>query len=117
MSPKEIESRIFIEGDASLPITLVLMETDQLVGFVVLIQFELKSRPDLSWWVDALFVDSAFRGRGLGSKLLKEIEGRAVALGLDHLAAYTDQIGLYQRRGFSPESHELKRQIMLKILK
>ena len=58
-----------------------------------------------SLYLDALSVDQAFRGRGIGGRLLETVKDKAAALGMDSISllVFADNAGarrLYERHGF-----------------
>jgi len=64
-----------------------------------------QSRVEESWLLDTLWVDSTFRGRGLGSQLIAQTKAKATAKGFPSLslAVWADNdraLRLYKRHGF-----------------
>ena len=64
-----------------------------------------EARVEQSLYLDALSVDQAFRGRGIGGKLLEMVEDKAVSLGLKSISliVFADNAAaqkLYKRHGF-----------------
>lgn len=99
----EIEQRLC--GDRArdrLPLPIVALEGSTPVGYVSLIQFETEECKGKRFWIDGLYVIPAYRGLGLGSKLLEFAVERARRLRLTYLCAYTDKISLYSRNGWIP---------------
>lgn len=50
-----------------VPLTLVAVETEAVIGTVSLIDCDMETRPDLSPWLSSLYVESGSRSRGIGS--------------------------------------------------
>ncbi len=79
------------ERAEGLPRTLVALDDDgALAGSVSLVLRDLPSRPDLDPWLASLYVLPAWRGRGLGGRLVRAIEAEGSALGFDRLFAFTE---------------------------
>jgi len=68
-----------------VPLTLIALAGDDLVGMVSLKQHEDTTAPGLSPWISGLLVDDALRGKGLGAALLGEAEAMAATLGYPEL--------------------------------
>ncbi|SFS77500.1 GNAT family N-acetyltransferase [Paenibacillus sp. BC26] len=82
-----------------LPLALVAIEDSLPVGSVSLIENELYSHSHLSPWVATLFVSSHYRGKGIGLRLMQEIELVASkSLGFKRLFLYTDSAAEYYRK-------------------
>lgn len=64
-----------------VPLTLIALAGDELVGAVSLKQREDTTDATLSPWIGGLLVDEAWRGKGVGAALLKEAEATAAKLG------------------------------------
>jgi len=61
--------------------------------------------------VDAVFVDPAHQGRGVGRRLLRALEEMAAAHGFGHLflTASLNAVPFYRSAGYEPVRHELYR--------
>jgi putative hydrolase of the HAD superfamily len=98
-----IESRLLGERRRDqLPLALIAIDGPRPVGYVSLIELQLIEAKGQRYWVDGLYVEPTYRGRGLASRLLQEGVRKATTLGLDHLSAYTTKISLYRRNGWAP---------------
>jgi GNAT superfamily N-acetyltransferase len=71
------------------------------IGYVSLIQLDVADAPGQQFWIDGLYVEPAFRGQRIASRLLAAAIQSAANLGLDHLSVYTTQVSLYQRHGWT----------------
>jgi N-acetylglutamate synthase-like GNAT family acetyltransferase len=67
----------------------------------MLVPHEVDDRPDLTPWLDGVYVVSAFRHRGLGSALVEHVVAEARTMGIPALYLYTsDAESLYSRLGW-----------------
>lgn len=79
-----------------LPLCLVALENDNVIGMIALKTSDLETRPNLTPWVAGLYVDIKNRGKGVGTKLVLSIEKKAARLGVSKLFLYTpDAEGFY----------------------
>lgn len=87
----------------SVPLTLIALEGDALVGSVSLKKHEASSAPDLTPWIGGLLVDEAMRGKGLGKALLVEAEAAAARLGYPwlYLSCERHVEPFYERLGWT----------------
>lgn len=76
-------------GRDALPIALVAHGGDELWGTASLTAADLDERPDLTPWLAGVYVLSAYRGRGLGSVLVRAVEDLARARGFTRLHLVT----------------------------
>ena len=83
-----------------LPVTFGLYLDDRLVGMYQFTYADLFVRPDLYPWLANVYLDPAFRGRGLGRALLCSVRENAAALGIPTLYLFTETNGLYERFGW-----------------
>ena len=73
------------------------------LGVALLCDADLDCRKNLSPWLSSLFVEAAARNRGIGGRLLLEIEEAAIERRVPTLYLYTlDRGDFYARRGWSP---------------
>lgn len=87
----------------SVPLTLVALEGDKLVGSVSLKKHEASSAADLTPWIGGLLVDEAMRGKGLGKALMEEAEKAAARLGYPclYLSCESHVEPFYERLGWT----------------
>ena len=88
---------------ASLPLQLLAMVQGHPVGVGVLKPYEMQDAfPRRGPWLGSLYVRPDFRGRGIGQRLVLEIERAARARALQRLYLQTEQLhgGLYARLGW-----------------
>lgn len=90
-------------GDADdpdrIPLSLIALADGVPAGTVNLITHDNSKRPELTPWLAALVVVRKYRGRGLGSALVKRLLTEASRLGTATLYLGTDTPGFYTRLG------------------
>ena len=87
---------------AAVPTTLIAIEDTMPVGSVSLKYDDLPVRPGLNPWLASLIVIADYRGRGIGSMLLKAAEATATEAGVKRLYLYTHTANaLYEGKGWS----------------
>jgi GNAT superfamily N-acetyltransferase len=88
-----------------LPLTLVAFKGEKPVGTVSLKEFDLETRKDLTPWLTSLFVVKRWRGKGIGTALMKAAESKAAELGIHKLFLLTADSDLafrfYSRLGWT----------------
>ena len=80
--------RIHVRREA-VPTTLLVFESDAVVGTVSLVDHDLENRTDLSPWLASLYVVPAQRGKGFGRALVWAAMDEARRLGFETLHLYT----------------------------
>jgi len=84
-----------------LPIALIALADGIPAGTACVNFDDMSARPDLAPWLANLYVESAFRGRGIGSALVRAAEDAARRAGHGRLYLYTpDQERLYAGLGW-----------------
>ena len=90
-----------MQADA-VPTALIAIEDTMPVGSVSIKYDDLPQRPDLNPWLASLIVTADYRGRGIGSMLLKAAEATAAAAGVKRLYLFTHTANaLYEGAGWS----------------
>ena len=85
-----------------LPLTLVALHGDELVGTVSLKYHDLDTRPNLDPWLGALLVLPQWRGRGIATALMRRAVEIARDSNLERLYLWTHSAeGLYLKLGWS----------------
>jgi len=88
-------------GKGAIPSVVVAIEDDRLLGGALLIDSDMKIRPELTPWLAGVYVKAEERGRGVASQLVNRIVEEARALGVQTLYLYTDAAqALYARLGW-----------------
>jgi len=83
-----------------LPLALVAIEGATPVGFLSLTLYEKGIEQGRPHWIDALYVEPAFRGRGLALELIQAAEKQGTRLEIPELFALTEIPGLYHKAGW-----------------
>lgn len=85
----------------ALPLTLVLLDEQQVVAMGTLKLSEPGTHADLSPWIGGLYVLENYRGAGVGGQLLMALEQRARDLGIAQLYLSADTaVSFYLRHGW-----------------
>lgn len=88
-------------GKGAIPSVVVAIEDGRLLGGALLIDSDMKTRPELTPWLAGVYVKAEERGRGVASQLVNRIVEEARALGVQTLYLYTDAAqSLYARLGW-----------------
>lgn len=83
-----------------LPRTYGMLLCGRLTGMYQFTYSDLFVRPDIYPWLANVYLDRAYRGRGLGRLLLGSVKQNARAAGLDELFLFTAHRGLYEKFGW-----------------
>lgn len=100
-----VESRIikmqrYIKG-AAMPTMYICVDGKTVLGTAALVESDMDSHPELSPWLASVYVDAAYRKRGIGAKLVKQVVAEARAQGFSTLYLFTpDQAHFYQELGW-----------------
>jgi GNAT superfamily N-acetyltransferase len=97
-------------GHAAIPTVIIALDGEELCGSAMLIPHEVDDRPDLTPWLDGVFVAPAFRRQGVAFALVERIVAEARSLGIGALYLYTsDAQSFYSRLGWRViETRELR---------
>ena len=89
--------RSVLEGSNKehIPISLVAIDKGKVIGMISLKTSDFKARPNLSPWLAGLYVDKLQRGKGVGTRLVNEIEELAARLGAGKLFLVTDDAEVF----------------------
>lgn len=85
---------------------IVLMHHQQLVGFCALLETDIVPATQ-SPFISYVFVDEAYRGQGLSTRLVQAAEQVALEIGFDVTYIVTRHVGLYERLGYELFDHRL----------
>ena len=87
-------------GRASVPQWYIATENDVIIGGLGVIGNDFHDRKDLTPNVCAVYVEEAYRRRGIAGKLLQYVCDDMSALGIDTLYLVTDHTSFYERYGW-----------------
>ncbi|MBS0219742.1 MAG: GNAT family N-acetyltransferase [Proteobacteria bacterium] len=76
---------LFLRPESRIPFVVVAESDGTLCGNALVIDNDEASRPDLTPWIAALWVDEPFRRRGIAAALMDEAARRVRSLGIDRL--------------------------------
>ncbi len=96
--------RNFLEPQTRIPFALVAERDGRLCGNALVIESDESSRPNLTPWLAALWVDEDTRKQGVAAALLEEAIRRTAALGVGqlYLIARPALRDFYARHGWEP---------------
>lgn len=80
--------RGFSNGDR-IPLTVVALEENEVLGSASLIEHDMETRMELTPWLAGVFVGEAYRRRGIGAELVRRIMSEAGRLKVPLLYLYT----------------------------
>lgn len=72
-----------------IPLAMVAVTDETVVGIVSLKISDMDTRPELTPWLAGLYVVPAYRGLGIGTRLVQTMLARAKALKVEILYLYT----------------------------
>jgi GNAT superfamily N-acetyltransferase len=85
-----------------LPLALIALSGATLTGTASLRTHDMSTRTDLSPWLASVYVLPEYRGRGIGSELVRAVEREGKGLRVARLYLYTpDRESFYARLGWS----------------
>ena len=83
-----------LEGMAKrdrIPVTVVAMEGNEVLGSASLIEHDMETRMELTPWLAGVFVGEPYRRRGIGAELVRRIMNEAKKFNVSLLYLYTVQ--------------------------
>lgn len=83
----------------ALPLSLVALMDDTAVGVVNLVDNDDENHPEWHPWLAGMVVAEPWRGRGIGSLLVRSLLAEARRLGIPRVYFGTDGPGFYVRLG------------------
>lgn len=89
-----------LSGEAAVPQWYVAMEGDEIVGGLGVIENDYHPRKDLTPNVCAVYVEEAYRRRGLAGRMLERACGDMARQGIGTLYLLTDHTSFYERYGW-----------------
>lgn len=113
-----VKMQRYLKG-ASMPLMLICVDGEQVVGTAALVENDMDSHPELSPWLASVYVDAAYRKRGIGAALVKRLVAEARSQGFKALYLFSpDQAHFYQRLGWqivAQESYRGSKATLMKI--
>jgi GNAT superfamily N-acetyltransferase len=76
-------------GRDGIPLTVVALEGNEVLGSASLIEHDMDTRMELTPWLAGVFVGPEFRRRGIGAELVRRIMAEAARLKVPILYLYT----------------------------
>ncbi len=99
-SVESMQARLATADHADrIPLALVALHGGQPLGVVNLVASDDEKRPEWTPWLAGMVVHKAWRGRGVGSVLVRALLDEARRLGLPRVYFGTDGPGFYTRLG------------------
>lgn len=94
----------FLTAEKPIPFAMVAEIDGQVCGNALVIENDEETRPALTPWIAAVWVDEAARGQGIAAALLEEGMRRCTLLGVPrvYLVARPRMRGFYVERGWTP---------------
>ena len=90
-----------IRTRSGCPPTLIAIDHDQPIGVLAYTLFTMKTRTTEDMWINAVYVATSWRGRGVGSRLVTEGVHAAKAFGRSTIYVNTDVPRFYERNGWT----------------
>ena len=84
-----------------LPMTLIVVENEEVIGTCQLAMNDLDVRPQYYPWLINLSVDENYRGRGIGKLLIQTVLKKIDELGYNELYLYTAHKYYFEQFGFT----------------
>ena len=89
-----------IEQRGAVPQWYLMLEEGQILGGLGVIENDFHNRKDLAPNVCAVYVEEAYRCRGIAGEMLKQVCEDMERQGIDTLYLITDHTGFYERYGW-----------------
>ncbi|MGN0591632.1 MAG: GNAT family N-acetyltransferase, partial [Ruminococcus sp.] len=83
-----------------IPQTFLALADGVPAGMYQILMSDCKSRTDLYPWLTDVYVDKAFRGKGIARKLLESVPEKAKQLHVKELYLYTHLENFYEKFGW-----------------
>lgn len=100
-----------------IPLTVVALEDDGVLGSASLILHDMETRMELSPWLAGVFVGELFRRKGIGAALVRRIMSEAGNLNVPLLYLYTvHSERFYAALGWSLQEHTTYREQNIAIM-
>ena len=81
----------------NVPAPILALDRETLIGGLAFTSFSVPGKEEIGLWVNTLFVDPNYRGKGIGKKLIQEAKAEASRTDAETLYVYTDIPKFYQK--------------------
>ncbi len=99
MTLKDVENSIAERCNYdTIPLALVAINDDKVIGTICLKQHDMDTRKDLSPWLACLYVATEHRCNGVGSLLVEALIEKTIALDISKLYLYTPDAEDFYRK-------------------
>ena len=96
-----IEELKQVQHRDQIPLCLVEMEKDEVLGTAALLTQDMDTYAQHSPWLACVYVSEAYRGQGIGKKVVLAATDKARQLGVEKLYLWTDhQKKFYEKLGW-----------------
>ncbi|MGN0587116.1 MAG: GNAT family N-acetyltransferase, partial [Oscillospiraceae bacterium] len=92
--------RMSLDTDCGVPMWYIITDGGNIIAGLGVIENDFHKRPDLTPNICAVYVDEAYRGRGLMRALLKRAVRDLARHGAKYTYLITDYVGLYEKCGW-----------------
>lgn len=93
-------------GEELVPSTFVAIQQEEVLGSAAIVEYDMRI-DGCTPWLASVYVHPQFRGRGIGSAVVRHAIGRAKAGAVEFLYLFTpDQAQFYQRLGWEVMSKQ-----------
>ena len=89
-----------LRGTSPVPQWYVVMDGERIAAGIGVIENDFHDRPDLTPNVCAVYVEEAYRCRGIGGQMLRFVCADMKNMGIDTLYLVTDHTSFYERYGW-----------------
>lgn len=92
--------RMSLDTDCGVPMWYIILNDGDIIAGLGVIENDFHRRPDLAPNICAVYVDEAYRGRGLMRALLGRAVSDLARHGIECVYLLTDHVGLYEKCGW-----------------
>lgn len=119
LSLQDIEERLYQRINTNkIPLALVAVENEEVVGTVSLKKYDMDTRKQYSPWLSSMYVREDKRKQGIGKQLVQALENKAKELGVKILYLYTpDAEDFYHKYGWQTFEHVKYRSAQVSVMK
>ncbi len=115
---KRIDKMQSYLGRELIPCTFIAKERNRLAGSAAIVKHDMDTKLELSPWLASVFVAPEYRQKGIGTKLVLHVMGKAKDEGISTLYLFTpNKEKFYKDLGWSTFGEELYRGEEVAIMK